>query len=138
VRKTKTLSKSCLKLPKRTPFYRGLKTSHYGSEFGQIGLLVDRPVDRLIVIFMTVGIADRPPDRPHPDLTYRSTEARTREQISLASRLLGRPGLDLESELSGSVDWPSSQGCVYILCISIDRLVDRLRGQSTARRPGQV
>ena len=132
---SKLLQKTCLKLAKRTPFYRVQKTIAVGLNFlaklscrstgrltsqrsflWSLGLPVNHPIDRTQVLTCR--------------LTGRSTKARTREQSSLADRPVGRSGPDSESELSGSVDRPvdrpSSQDCVHVLCTSIDRSVDRL------------
>ena len=52
---SKTSPKSCVKLAKRTLFYRVQKYSRWGTEQAQNGLSVDRPVDRPTVRFLTVG-----------------------------------------------------------------------------------
>jgi len=60
---SKTFSKSCLKLAKTAPFIE-LQKLAVGVNPKPDDLSVDRPT----VIFMTVGVAGRPPDRPQPDL----------------------------------------------------------------------
>jgi len=52
----KTLQKSCIKQAKRSLIYRRSKTSHYGLESSQNGMLVDFPVDWPTVKFLTVGV----------------------------------------------------------------------------------
>ena len=63
---SKTFPKSCIKLAKTAPFYRAKKIAVEANP--QARWHAGRPVDQPTVIFMTVGTAGRPHDRPHPGL----------------------------------------------------------------------
>jgi len=111
-------------------------------------LSVDRPVDRVTIIFWQLGFSvDCPPTTPRSWPAGRPLGRPRQEPEStalLVGRLFGRPGPDPDSKLSGSVDRPidrpSSQGSVHILCTSVNRSVNwtlvRLTDRSTARSPG--
>jgi len=87
---SKISSKSYVKQAERTLIYRGSKTSRYGSESGQIGLSIDRPVDRPgLPVHRTQVLTCR--------WTDQSIEVRIREQGSLAGA---------RSRDSGLVDRP--------------------------------
>ena len=100
---TKTSPKSYSKTGQKTHLYRHQKTSHWDQFFGQIGLSIDRPVDRPMVKFLTVGVAGR----LHPKLD------------SVGRRPKSESGLE-------PFDWPFSRppsGLVHV-CTSVDRSVD--------------
>jgi len=56
---SKTSPKSYSKTGQKTHLYRHQKGSHWDQFSGQIGLSIDRPVDRPMVKFLTVGVAGR-------------------------------------------------------------------------------
>jgi len=63
--------------------------------------------------------------------TARSTEARTRELVSLVGQPLSRPGPD--PSVNCLVNRPLNQGLCTLLCTSVYRSVDRPLVQSTDR-----
>ena len=93
------------------------KSACWQPENDKTALPIDRPVDRLTVIFMTVvPPVDRPVDRDwiqRVTALGRSTRAIFRMQSSLA------------------VDRPTSHYCRACLCTSVDRPVDRQKARSS-------
>ena len=84
----KTHLKSCVKQPKTAPIHRPPKTSRWGPTQQEILLLVDRPVDRPTVRFLTaVPPVDRPVDWAKPI----GRPALPKRWVVTVSRQPGRP-----------------------------------------------
>ena len=119
----KPLEKSYRKQPPNSQFIEIEKLA-VGS---QIGLSVDRPVDRPTVRFLTVVPAVyRPVDR--------SLDTESRLSVRSTGPVdWGFPESRALWRSTDPVDRPSSQAGVHVLCTSVDRL-----GRPTEARSGQI